>query len=454
MAKTSEILTARQVDSAKPKPGRKSATRLSDGDNLYLSVSPSGGRSWVFIYRWHKRTIEAGLGKAGKGGVTLAEARRKAEQGRAWLNASPPVNPLDAWRKPVEARRVPTFAEAARDYIETHAPAWRNAKHKAQWTMTLLGGAKLAGPDGIRREAVRNAKRAYCASLHNLPCDKIDTRDVIGVLKPLWTRAPETASRLRGRIESVLKAQATLRRADGETGYVNPAQWRGHLDTLLPAPRKLASQIGKGKHHRALAYQDVPALVGRLRKDTGVAASALEFAILTAVRPGEVIGATWAEIDLGERVWTIPPERMKAGKEHRVPLSARALAIVEDMRKFGDAPRACVFPGRFGGKPLSDMALLALLRRMGVDSTAHGFRSSFRDWTGNETATPREVAEAALAHAVGDKSEQAYRRQDALMKRRALMDAWAAYCEPRAPETIDGPGGNVIGLREARAARA
>ncbi len=274
---------------------------------------------------------------------------------------------------------------------------------------------------------------------------------MLAVLKPLWTRAPETASRLRGRIETVLD----FAREDDDT-RPSVARWRGHLAKKLPAPRKLARQIGKGRHFRALPYKDVPALVGRLQADTGVAARALEFLLLTAARTSEAIGATWAEIKLDERVWTIPAERMKADQEHTVPLSARALAILDAMRlSFGDEPSSHVFPGRFDGKPLSDMALLALLRRMGVDSTAHGFRRSFRSWAGKTTNFPSRVCEAALAHKLSDKVEDAYWDGDPFEARRKLMDAWAAYCEPPTPDVSDGaPSSNVFALREARAARA
>ena len=259
MTKTIGRLTARQVESDNLAPGRH-----ADGGNLYLSVSKSGGRSWTFVYRWHGGTREAGLGKAGKGDVTLAEARRKAEQGRAMLNAKPPVNPLDAWRKPAaEARRVPTFAEAARDYIETHAPSWRNAKHEAQWKMTVLGGAKLAGPDGIRREAVRNAKREYCRPLHNLPCDKIETRDVLGVLKPLWTRAPETASRLRGQSSP---CSTRKRRCDALTAKRAISIRRDGADISTLYCRRRASSLARSARANTIGRRPIktfrPSLAG------------------------------------------------------------------------------------------------------------------------------------------------------------------------------------------------
>jgi integrase len=261
--------------------------------------------------------------------------------------------------------------------------------------------------------------REYAAALRARPVDEITTEDVLAVLKPIWSTKAETASRLRGRIERVLNAA----KAKGHRSGENPAAWRGHLENLLPKRQKLT----RGDH-AALPYADVPAFVGRLRQRDAVAALALEFAILTAARSGEVLGARWAEIDFDGRIWTIPPERMKAAREHRVPLSKRAVAILSKLNEGRTGEH--VFPGSLGGLPLSAMAMDMLLRRTGQEVTVHGFRSSFRDWAGNETHFPRELAEHALAHVLGDKAEQAYRRGDALEKRRALMEAWARHCEP------------------------
>lgn len=262
--------------------------------------------------------------------------------------------------------------------------------------------------------------REYAAPIREKPVNEVGTEHVLAVLKPIWLEKPETASRLRGRIEHVLDAA----RAKGYRDGVNPALWRGHLDKLLPKRPKLS----RG-HHAALPYQDVAAFVGRLREREAVAAIALEFAILTAARSGEVLGARWDEIDLDRKVWTIPADRMKAGRDHRVPLSGRAAEMVQSLSSARVG--AFVFPGQRSGKPLSSMALEMVLRRMKVENaTVHGFRSAFRDWCGNETHFPRELAEAALAHVIGDKAEQAYRRGDALEKRRAMMEAWAAYCDP------------------------
>lgn len=324
--------------------------------------------------------------------VSLAKAREKAAACRAILgDGGDPITARD------QNRTVPTFAEAAHELIGVMAPAWRSPKHRAQWVMTLGD--------------------AYCARLRLKPVNAVDTEDVLAVLKPIWQSRPETASRLRGRIEAVL----SWAKAHGYRGGENPAAWRGHLDKLLPKRRALA----RG-HHSALSYSELPTFVARLRERKGTGALALEFAILTAGRSGEVLGARWNEFDLDAKVWVVPGSRMKAGREHRVPLSDRAVDIIDQMR----CGKTCefVFPSGRRGAPLSAMAMGMLLRRMGVDATVHGFRSAFRDWAGNETHIAREIAEAALAHSIGDKAEQAYRRSDALEKRRALMALWSSFC--------------------------
>ena len=309
-----------------------------------------------------------------------------------------PIAQRDASR--LAKSEKPTFGEAADSLIEAKGSEWRNDKHKAQWTMTLT---------------------KYCASIRSKRVDEIDTEAVLGILQPIWASKPETASRLRGRIEAVLDAA----KAQGHRSGENPAAWRGHLSHLLPKRQKLS----RG-HHAAMAYADVPAFVGQLRERDAIAAMAMEFCILTATRSGETLGARWSEIDMPAKVWTVPADRMKAAREHRIPLSDRAMAILE--RLFEARTGDLVFPGQRAGKPLSGMAMQMVLRRMKIeDATVHGFRSAFRDWAGNETHFAREVAEAALAHVVGDKAEQAYRRGDALEKRRALMSAWATFCEPK-----------------------
>ena len=370
--------------------------RHSDGGGLYLSISAEGRRRWVFLYTWRGKLREAGLGSASKGGVSLRAAREKAAEGRALLKAG--VDPIAEWNKP-EAAAVPTFGKVADDFLAAHKGGWRNEKHKAQWGMTLT---------------------RYCEPIRNTPVDAIDTEAVLSILQPLRVRAPETASRLRGRIEAVLdaaKARGFINR-----NQANPARWKGHLDKLLPKRATLT----RG-HHAAMPYGEVPAFIASLRQRPTTAARALEFGILTATRSGEALAARWDEIDFEGKVWTIPPERTKAAREHRIPLSDRALGILREMEagRSGDY----VFPGQRPGRPLSGMAFEMLLRRVQSPYTAHGFRSSFRDWAGNETHFPRELAEHALAHVIGDKAEQAYRRGDALEKRRALMEAWAQYCE-------------------------
>jgi len=379
-------LTARKVETAKP-------GKYSDGGNLYLIVSETGARKWVLRFTWRGRAKEMGLGSAAS--VPLADAREKAASARRKIAQG--LNPID------ERKRdggIPTFGEMADDVRETLSAGFRNEKHKAQWKSTL---------------------ETYAVPLRAKPVDTIATDDVLAVLKPIWTTKAETASRVRGRIEKVLDAAKAKGFRDGE----NPARWRGHLDHLLPRPSKLS----RG-HHAAMPYEDVAAFVGKLRKREASAALALELCILTAARSGEVLGMRWPEIDLDKAVWTVPANRMKAGREHRVALSSRAVAILRQLEKLkaGDF----VFPGQAKGKPLSNMAMEMVLRRMDVqDATVHGFRSSFRDWAGNVSNFPREVVETALAHVIGDKAEQAYRRSDALEKRRKLMEAWAAYCEPR-----------------------
>jgi len=305
-----------------------------------------------------------------------------------------------------EAARAITFKQSAELYIEAHRAGWKNAKHAAQWGSTL-------------------ATYAY-PTIGALPVAAVDVALVHKVLEPIWTKKPETASRLRGRIESILDWATTRGYRTGE----NPARWRGHLENLFPA----RSKVRQVQHHAALPYPELPAFMAKLEQQPGEGARALRFAIFTATRTAEVIGAKWPEIDLKARVWTIPAERMKAKREHRVPLSAPAVALLEEIGR----GEGFVFPGASKGKPLSNMAMLATLRRMGrADLTAHGFRSSFRDWAAEQTGFPSEVAEAALAHVVGDKVEAAYRRGDLFEKRKTMMEAWARYCTtPEQPADI------------------
>ncbi|MHC2584189.1 tyrosine-type recombinase/integrase [Bradyrhizobium diazoefficiens] len=379
-------LTARKVETAK-------SGKYSDGGNLYLIVSETGARKWVLRFTWRGRAKEMGLGSADS--VPLADAREKAASARRQIARG--LNPIEERKR---TGGIPTFGEMADDVREALSAGFRNEKHKAQWKSTL---------------------ETYAAPLRAKPVDTITTDDVLAVLKPIWTGKAETASRVRGRIEKVLDAAKAKGYRDGE----NPARWRGHLDHLLPKPSKLA----RG-HHLAMPYEKVATFVADLREREATAALALELCILTAARSGEVLGMQWSEIDLDKKVWTVPAERMKAGREHRVPLSSRVVAILRQLEKLKAGN--FVFPGQSRNKPLSNMAMEMMLRRMKIeDATVHGFRSTFRDWAGNVTTFPREVTETALSHVIGDKAEQAYRRSDALEKRRKLMEAWAAYCEPR-----------------------
>jgi integrase len=380
--------------------------RYGDGAGLYLLVDANGSKRWVFLFRWEGKLKEMGLGGLGAVGqaeaVSLAKARVKAAAARSQLADG--INPIEARKA---TREIPTFGAVADDLIKTLSRQWRNDKHKAGWVMTLT---------------------THAAPIRNKRVDTITTDDVLGILKPLADTIPETASRLRGRIERVLDAAKAKGFRTGE----NPARWRGHLEHHLPKRQKLS----RG-HHAAMAFADVPNFVARLRERDAMAALALEFALLTAARTGETLGARWSEFDLKAKVWIVPAERMKAGREHRVPLCERAVAILEKAagKAAGGsnrAPHAFVFPGpRKRGslidRPLSTNAFRALLIRMGETVTAHGFRSSFRDWAGEIAGFQSELAEAALAHTVGDATERAYRRGDALDKRRRLMDAWAGY---------------------------
>ncbi len=386
MARTLNRLNARLVASL-DKPGRH-----ADGGCLYMSVSPAGAKSWTFMANFTGKRIELGLGPLSS--VPLAEARKRAALARAAIERG--EHPRQALR-PVSA--IPTFGAMADELIAAMEGSWRNEKHAAQWRMTL---------------------KEYCKPLRAMAVDAITTENVLAVLKPLWQTRPETASRLRGRIEAVIAAAT----AKGFRTGPNPAAWRGHLDRLLPARQKLT----RG-HHAAMAYADLPAFIAKLRSGSGLSALAMEFLVLTAARSGEVLGCRWDEIDLDAKVWTVPATRMKAGREHRAPLSDRAIAILAEVQPLRRKDNF-VFPGPRPGKSLSAMAMAMLLRRLEPNVTVHGFRSAFRDWCGEETSFARDLAEAALAHVVGDQTERAYRRGDALERRRKLMAAWASYIEP------------------------
>ena len=402
MVRALNRLSAREVATV-----RKSG-RHFDGGGLCLFISPDGSRRrWTFQFRWQGRKCEMGLGSPDT--VPLAKARELAAAAR--LTVQNGSNPLEEKRAAVEAQRrdteerqltksrARTFGEVADDLIESKGAGWRNSKHRAQWIMTL---------------------EIYAAPLRALTVAEVTTEQILATLQPIWTSKPETASRTRGRIEAVIDAA----RARGlvPADAANPARWKGHLANLLP-PRK---RLSRG-HHAALPWKELPAFMVRLRERPGLSARALEWTILTAARLGEALGARWVEIDLADGVWEIPKDRMKAMREHRVPLSPSAMALLASLP--AGAPDDLIFPGFKPGKPLSDMVMKSLFTRMKAGAiTSHGFRSTFRDWAGEATSHPREVCEAALAHAVGDAVELAYRRGDALEKRRLLMCDWAVYC--------------------------
>jgi integrase len=393
----------------------KNATRrgyYSDGGGLYLQVgAPSkaalerdpeavGAKSWVFRYKAGSKLYEMGLGPLHT--VGLAEARTKARRCREQrLDGLDPLAARQATRTQakLDAARAMTFQACADAYIAAHKAGWRSAKSLTAWEGTL--GAYVHPVFGA------------------LPVQAIDTALVTKAIEPIWAEKPETAGRVRGRIEAILDWATARGHRQGE----NPARWRGHLDKLLPNKTK----VRRVEHHAALPYPEISAFMAELRQQEGVAALALEFAILTAARTGEVIGARWDEFNLAERLWTIPGQRMKAGREHRVPLPDAALAIIETMAGIREGD--FVFPGGKASRPLSNMSMLMLLRRMGrEDLTIHGFRSSFRDWAAERTGFPAEVAEMALAHTVADAVERAYRRGDLFQMRRQMMDAWAKFC--------------------------
>jgi integrase len=428
MAGTGGKLTALKIERLKTKIGMH-----HDGGGLYLQVTrrkpkdqtedeSGGGASWVLRYMLNGKPREMGLGPLALFG--LADARAKALDARRLRHAG--IDPIEhrraeRSRQRLEAAKAITFKECAESYIASHRTGWRNAKHKYQWTATLETYAEPI--------------------IGKLPVQAIDTALVLKVIEPIWTEKPETASRLRQRIENILDWAKVRGYRAGE----NPARWRGHLDKLLPARAKVAAV----EHLAALPYAELPAFLIELRMRDATAARALEFAILTGARTGEVIGARWSEIDLLDKTWTVPAGRMKAGKEHRVPLAPRALAILEEMAKdrpAGDDGKNYLFGGAKLGKPLSNMSMLMLLRRMGRgdDLTVHGFRSTFRTWAAERTSFPREVIEAALAHTIGSKVEAAYQRGDLYAKRRRLMEAWAQFCLSKPAKK---PQSNVMALR-------
>lgn len=403
-------LTARQVQTAGP--GKHADGR---GNGLWLKVSPTGARRWFVRVVVAGKRREMSLGSYPR--VPLAEARERAEAAQRVAEGG--LDPIEQ-REQQATREAPkpTFTAAAARFIRSKRRGWANRKHARQWAATLRTYAKPV----IGDKAV----------------DTIATEDILAILQPIWAAKTETAKRVQGRIENILDYSAAMKWCDA----TNPARWRGHLDKLLPAATKVKRQANGGatKHHPAMPYHLVPSFMAEVAEAKGTAAAALRFLILTATRTGEVLGATWAEIDMAEAVWTIPPARMKAKREHRVPLSDAALAILESLPRIDGEP--WVFAGGKQGRPLSNMALLKVMRARGYgvngargDYVPHGFRSSFRDWAGDVSSYPANVAEAALAHVIGDKTVAAYARGDLFAKRRRMMADWAEWCT-REPATV------------------
>lgn len=408
MPKRAAGLTARKVETAKT-PGL-----YADGGGLYLQVNALGAKSWIFRYSLAGRRRDMGLGSAAT--IGLAEAREKALQQRKLVaEGNDPIEAKRASKAALAAStaKAVTFKECAITYIASMKPGWKNAKHAAQWVSTL-------------------ETYAYPV-LGAVAVDAVDTHLVLKVIEPLWGKRAETASRLRGRIESILDYAKVRGMRSGE----NPARWKGHLDQILPA----RGAVSKVEHHRSMPYEQIPDFWPRLQLQDGLSARALELCILTATRSGEVLGARWDEIDLEAAVWTIPAERMKAGQEHRIPLPLPAVTLLKKLAAIRMSE--FVFPGQAPKRPLSGMAMTMVLRRMKADATAHGFRATFRTWIADQTRHPHEVAEAALAHTIGDKVVAAYQRGDLFEKRRALMNDWAQFLER-------GPAIKVVPMHKSR----
>ncbi|MFL9933483.1 integrase arm-type DNA-binding domain-containing protein [Paraburkholderia sp. RL18-103-BIB-C] len=402
MARGIEKLSDRKVQT------RKEPGYIGDGGGLWLQVSKSVTKSWIFRYSRHGKTHDLGLGPYPA--ISLKAARDRAAELRTTLATGRDPMAERAIAKADAASRM-TFDQCAEKYIAAHRGGWKNPKHAEQWTNTL---AAYASP-----------------IIGALDVGHIDTPHIVRVLEPIWTTKNETASRVRGRIERILAWATTHKLRTGD----NPATWKHHLDTLLPPPGK----IQKEKHHEALPYRAIYAFIQDLRRQRGVAARALEFTILTAARTGETIGMVRDEADLAQNIWTVPAGRMKASKEHAIPLSERAVEILKEMEAARKSDDDCkfIFPGWTGEKGLSNMAMLKLLKDMGhAGLTVHGFRSTFRDWAGEQTHHAREVIEHALAHQLKDKAEAAYQRGTLFEKRRSLMNDWAAYIETEPPAAL------------------
>ena len=418
--KLSHALTQLQVKNAK-------SGRHADGGGLHLLVKETGARSWVFRFMLNGRSRDLGLSrcpealvllkKSGGEELSLSQARDVAAIYR--LKVKSGIDPLEereheaaekaAASQAAKAKAV-SFRTVAETYMAANEASWRNDKHRQQWRNTL-------------------STYVYPV-IGDLSVGDVSTGHVLGIIEPLWKLKPETASRVRGRIETILDAAKARGYREGE----NPARWRGHVEQILPA----RSRLTRG-HHKAMSYSDLPAFLTELHAKQAVAALALEFTLLTAARTGEVIGATWDEVDLNKAIWAIPAARMKAGREHRIPLSARAVEILQTVKPLSQDH---IFVGKKG--KMSSMAMAMLLRRMGQNVTVHGFRSAFRDWAAECTGYPHEVCEMALAHTIGNKAEAAYRRGDLFEKRRRLMIDWAVFCEGHCVGGV-----NVTAIRQA-----
>lgn len=398
MARELNRLTALEVKNAQPGDTPKTPKLLADGGGLYLQVMPQGSKSFLFRYTYNGKPKSIGMGATHT--VGLGEARGLAQTYRAMvLKGDDPK--VERERQKAERKAVanPDFQWCAEQYIAAHTADWKNAKHAHQWHQSLQDYAyPKIGP---------------------MPVRKIDVHHVMDVLKPIWSTKTETATRLRGRIERILGWAAISGYRSGE----NPARWQAYLSEMLPKPRKVTAR----KHHSAVPHREIALFLAKLRaQPKSASARALEFLTLTAMRTGEVIGARWSEFDLGAKVWIVPADRMKAQRPHAVPLSDRAVEIIKSITHLPD--EQFVFRGVKHGTHISNMAMLQFMKRMKVDHVPHGMRSSFRDWAADMTDFPRELAEAALAHVIGDKTEAAYLRSDRLDRRRAMMDAWADYC--------------------------
>ncbi len=373
----------------------------NDGDGLYLKIGKGGGASWIYRFRWNGRLRDMGLGSYAD--KTLSNARESAAENRKLVKQG--IDPLAVREQKNEKKSVTvTVTHCAARYIQSHRRSWRNAKHARQWVSTL--------------------KTYVRPVIGNLPVEEVTTQDILKILTPIWTVKNETAKRVQGRIENILDFAAAHEYRD----QVNPARWRGHLDKLLAKP----SRVQKVNHHPAMPYDQVATFMGSVQLYKSMSSKALLFLILTATRTSEVLNAEWKEIDIGKATWQIPAERMKANREHRVPLSKQAIDLLLSLSRVKG--NSFIFPGMKAGRPLSNMSLLQFMRGLGYGPSGekgnyvpHGFRSSFRDWTGEVTSYPRDVAEMALAHAIENKVEAAYRRGDLFEKRRAMMQHWADY---------------------------